>query len=128
MAASPKLAAEDFLQPIERFNYVVGPLFAELKHRFPLDDEHTDCGLARSLGVFLEHCFVTAVTGLERLKPTPMTNDEWMVATEEQKQPHLHWQRNLKYLKHRRKHFVDLMGYRQHGKDRGDENEACWLA
>jgi len=128
MAASPKLAAEQHLPPIQRFNYVVGPLFAELRDRFPLDDEHTDCGLARSLGVFLEACFVKAVDAMEAIKPAAMTNDEWQAASEEEKQPHLHWQRNLLYLKSRRKHFVDLMGYRTHDRFRTRENEEDGLA
>jgi hypothetical protein len=116
MSSPIKLPSEQFLLPVMRFNDVVGPLFSELKDRFPLKDEHTDAGIARSLGVFLEQCFVHAVQRMEEIKPISLTNDEWSVASEEIKRPHLHWQANFKYLKQRRRHFVDLMGYRGHGK------------
>ena len=116
MSSPIKLPAEQFLSPIMRFNDVVGPLFSELKDRFPLDDEHTDAGLARSLGVFLERCFVQATQRLEEIRPVSLTNEEWQIASEEVKRPHLHWQANFKYLKQRRRYFVDLMGYRGHGK------------
>jgi hypothetical protein len=124
MSSKIKLPAEEFLTPINRFNEVVGPLFNDFRDRgrFPLKDEHTDAGLARSLGVFLESCFVKAVAGLEKINPVPMTNEQWAVASEEAKHPHLHWQANLKYLKQRRRYYADLMGYRGHGK-REEETE-----
>jgi len=125
MSLKIKLPSEEMLPPVMRFNDVVGPLFAELKGRFPLDDEHTDAGLARSLGVFLDRCFVQASQRLEEIKPTSMTNEEWAIASEEAKHPHLHWQTNMKYLKQRRRYYVDLMGYRVHDRFRSKEED--WL-
>jgi hypothetical protein len=123
MPSPIKLPAEQFLLPVMRFNDVVGPLFNELRPRFPLSDEHTDAGLARSLGVFLEQCFVHAVQRMEEIRPASLTNEEWQVASEEVKRPHLHWQANLKYLKHRRHHYADMMGYRANGKIRSETYE-----
>ena len=124
MSSPIKLPSEQFLLPIMRFNDVVGPLFSELRDRFPLKDEHTDAGIARSLGVFLEQCFVHAMQRMEEIKPASLTNEEWSVASEEAKRPHLHWQANFKYLKQRRRYFVDLMGYRGHGKLSVEDLEA----
>ncbi len=99
MSSKPiKLPSEEFLPPVTRFNATVGPLFSELKERFPLD-EHHESGLARSLGVFLGYCFKKARTDLETIKPTPLIREEWLVASKETKRPYLHWQSNLKYLR-----------------------------
>ncbi len=111
MSSKPvKLAAEDFLLPVQKFNDSVGPLFAELRARLPLRDEHTDSPLSRSLGIFLSHCYRDAVAGLETSRPPIMLREEWNVASDEVKRHHLHWQTNLKYLKQRNRHFVELIG------------------
>jgi hypothetical protein len=102
------LASEEFLPPLIKFNDIVGPLFAALAKRFPLD-EHTESGLSRSLGVFLNFCFVEAVEHLIQLRPAPLVKEEWMTASEETKQVHLKWQSNLIYLKSRNVHFMKLL-------------------
>jgi hypothetical protein len=119
MSSKPvKLAAEDFLLPVHKFNASVGPLFAALRTRLPLKDEHTDSALARSLGIFLSHCYRDAITGLEAVRPSPvLLREEWTVAPDEVKRQHLHWQTNLKYLKQRNRHFVELIGLHSYGKE-----------
>lgn len=124
-----KLAAEEFFPAVQKFNDTVGPLFAELKSRFPLD-EHHESGLARSLGIFLGYCFRTANDALMKIRPEPLSRDAWIVASPETKHVHLHWQSNFKYLKQRNRYYVELMGLRglSNGTIRDDENEADWLA
>jgi hypothetical protein len=104
----PKLPSEEFFPPLIKFNDIVGPLFAALMTRFPLD-EHTESGLSRSLGVFLNFCFVEAMGNLMTLRPTPLSKEDWATASEETKQVHLKWQSNLHYLKTRNTHFMKLL-------------------
>jgi len=112
MPSKIKLPSEAFLPPVMRYNDNVGPLFSVLRERFPLD-EHHESGLARSLGVFLGYCYRKAVSDLQAIKPAPvLSRDEWSVAPEDVKRIHLHWQTNLKYLKQRNRHYVELVGYR----------------
>ena len=111
-----KLPAEEHLLPIMKFNDAVGPLFAEFRGRFPLN-EHKESGLRRSLGIFLAHCFVTATTNLEKLRPKPLNKEEWAVATPEVKREHLVWQRNLAYLRKRNFDLMVKLGYRAKPED-----------
>ena len=102
------LPSEEFLLPVQKFNDTVGPLFAALHGKFPLNDHH-ESGLQRSLGIFLNFAFRDAVEQLMKLRPgRPLTRDEWIVAPQEEKLKHLHWQSNLRYLKQRNKHFASL--------------------
>jgi|SRR5271157_491737 len=112
MPKQVKLAAEDFLLPVSKFNDSVGPLFAALRIKLPLRCEHTDSGLSRSLGIFLSHCYADAIVGLEAILPggRRLSREEWDGAADEIKRQHLHWQANLKYLKQRNRHFVELIG------------------
>lgn len=106
-----KLAAEDFLLPVNKFNDSVGPIFAALRTRLPLRDGHTGSGLARSLGIFLAQCYEKAIVGLDAVRPgLPMSREEWIAAPEGLKRSHLHWQMNLKYLQQRNNHFIELIG------------------
>ena len=99
---NPKLPSEDFLPPVERFNDTVGPIFAEFKSRFPLN-EHTESGLSRSLGIFLHFAYQYAMEQLELLRPEVMSREQWMVASPESKRVYMNWQSNLRYLKQRNK-------------------------
>jgi hypothetical protein len=104
-----KLPSEEFMLPVERYNLAVGPMFGEFRGRFPLN-EHSECGLKRSLGIFLENCFRTALEQMEKLRPTPqLSREQWNLASPETKAEHLHWQRNLKYLRQRNGYFVSLI-------------------
>jgi hypothetical protein len=111
------LPSEEHLLPVERFNLAVGPLFAEFRHRFPLD-EHSECGLKRSLGIFLSNCFRTASEQMERLRPEQLTREQWNLASPETKAEHMLWQRNFKYLRQRNGYFVGLI---TRGKPREDD-------
>ena len=102
------LPSEEFLLPIQKFNDTVGPLFAALHDRFPLDDHH-ESGLQRSLGIFLNFAYRTAVDQLMKLRPEPLTREQWLVSTPEEKRTHLHWQSNLRYLKQRTHAFTKLL-------------------
>jgi hypothetical protein len=117
-----KLASEEFLPPVAKFNDTVGPLFAELRSRFPLD-EHRDSGLARSLGIFLHYVFADSLQQLLALRPTPLSREDWMIASEETKQVHMKWQSNLKYLKQRLAHYAKMCNPRQPKKSRFDDFE-----
>lgn len=103
-----KLPSEEFLLPVSKFNDAVGPLFAALHNKFPLDD-HYESGLLRSLGIFLNFCFERALNELQTLRPEPISREQWIISTPEEKAPHLKWQSNLLYLKHRNAHFTRLM-------------------
>jgi len=93
---------------------------SELRSRFPLD-EHHESGLARSLGVFLGYCYGKVVADLEAIKPSPvLTREEWDVASEEIKRVHLRWQSNLKYIKQRNRHYVEMVGYRGLSNDNAE--------
>jgi len=93
---------------------------SELRKRFPLD-EHHESGLARSLGIFLGYCFRKAMADLQTLKPAPdLSREEWMIASEETKRPHLLWQSNLKYLKQRNRYYVEMVGYRGLSNDNAE--------
>lgn len=102
------LPCEEFLLPIQKFNDIVGPLFAALHGRFPLDD-HKESGLQRSLGVFLNFAFQTAVSQLEKIRPEPLSREDWSRATPEIKATHLKWQSNLRYLKQRNLYFMKML-------------------
>ena len=106
-----KLASEEFLPPVTKFNDTVGPLFAELHHLFPLD-EHRYSGLSRSLGIFLNYVFTEAMQQLDALRPTQLSKEEWTTASDETKQVHLKWQSNLTYLKQRNTHYVKMLAPR----------------
>jgi hypothetical protein len=94
--------------PVQKFNDTVGPLFAALRGKFPLDD-HRDSALQRSLGIFLNFCFRASMDQLEKIRPgSPLTRDEWIAASPEEKRKHLHWQSNLRYLKQRNQYFAKL--------------------
>jgi hypothetical protein len=115
-----RLAAEDFFPAVQKFNDTVGPLFSELKGRFPLD-EHSDSGLNRSLGIFLSYCFRTAIDSLMSIRPDPLSREAWLTATQEIRNQHLLWQSNLKYLRQRNFHYVVMLGYKANGKAEEDE-------
>lgn len=123
---APKLAAEEFFRPVQKFNAAVGPLFATLNDKFPLD-EHVDHGLSHSLGIFLEHCYTVATRALFELHPDPLPREEWLVATPEVKLVHLRWQDNSKYLKKRYTHFAKKLLHhdpeRVHKNVPGDSRE-----
>ena len=102
------LPSEEHLLPVERYNLAVGPLFAEFRGRFPLDD-HSECGLQRSLGIFLSNCYHTALDGMEKLRPPQLSREQWNLASPETKAEHMRWQRNLKYLRQRNGYFVGLI-------------------
>jgi hypothetical protein len=104
------LPSEEHLLPVERFNLAVGPLFAEFRGRFPLDD-HSECMLKRSLGIFLESCYRTALEGMEKLRPEPLSRAEWNLASPETKARHMHWQRNLQYLRQRIAYYGGLLAH-----------------
>src|SRR5271155_5181338 len=95
-----KLPSEEFLPPVEKFNDTVGPLFAEFKNRFPLN-EHSESGLSRSLGIFLNFTYHHAMEQLELLRPEPMSKEQWLTASPETKRAYINWQSNLKYLRQR---------------------------
>jgi hypothetical protein len=101
-----KLPSEEFLLPVMKFNDAVGPLFSEFRDRFPLNE-----------GIFLAHCFITATDAMMKLRPTPLSKEEWMVAPPELKQEHLQWQRNLAYLRKRNFDFMVKLGYRAKPED-----------
>jgi hypothetical protein len=103
-----KLASEEFLSPVQRYNDAVGPMFAEFRGRFPLD-EHTEHRLSHSLGIFLSCVYILAMERMEKLRPEPLPREQWMVAPPEVKAEHIHWQRNLKYLKQRNYYFLKLL-------------------
>jgi hypothetical protein len=109
------LPSEEFLLPVERYNLAVGPMFAEFK--FPLDENKS--GLIRSLGIFLDQCFRNAMTAMDALRPEPLTKEQWLAAPPEEKERHLHWQRNLGYLRDRNKHFVALL-YKPNSEENDD--------
>jgi len=111
-----KLPSEEFLLPVMKFNDAIGPLFGEFRNRFPLN-EHHESGLRRSLGIFLAHCFVTAADGLMKLRPQPLSKEEWLVASPETKHEHLLWQRNLAYLRKRNFDYMVKLGYRAQPED-----------
>lgn len=115
------LPSEEHLLPVERFNLAVGPLFAEFKSRFPLD-AHTECGLQRSLGIFLSNCFNTALQGMEKLRPVQLTRAEWNDASPETKSEHMLWQTNLRYLRQRNGYFVSLITRSKPRRSRGDSD------
>jgi hypothetical protein len=104
----PKLPSEDFLLPVRRFNDACGPLFAEFRGRFPLV-KHTEHGLQHSLGIFLSYVYDTAIAEMQKIMPEKLTREEWLVASEEVKAVHLHWQSNLRYLKQRNTYFLSLI-------------------
>ncbi len=104
----PKLPSEEFLPPVWRYNDVVGPLFAEFRGRFPLF-AHTENSLQHSLGIFLSYAYRTALEQMEKLRPEPLTREEWLAAPPARKEENLRWQRNLKYLRQRNAYFVGLI-------------------
>jgi len=111
-----KLPSEEFLIPVERFNHAVGPLFAEFKGRFPLCD-HNERSLQHSLGIFLNCVYRTAMEDMEKLRPTQLTREQWNHASPETKAEHMHWQRNLQYLRQRLSYFQSLlMPHREVGR------------
>lgn len=111
-----KLPSEEFLPPIMKFNDAVGPLFAEFYSRFPLS-EHKECGLRRSLGIFLAQCYETAMNNLMRLRPEPLSKEQWLASSLDTKQEHIRWQRNLAYLRKRHFDFMVKLGYRAKPED-----------
>jgi hypothetical protein len=108
-----KLPSEEFLLPVHKYNDAVGPLFAEFKGRFPMLD-HSENSLQHSLGIFLTAVYTRAMEQMKELQPVPLTREEWMAAPTELKAQHIHWQRNLKYLKQRNDYFVNLITPRRH--------------
>jgi hypothetical protein len=104
----PKLPAEEFMLPVQKFNDAVGPLFAEFKGRFPLV-KHTEHGLQHSLGIFLTAVYNSAIEQMQKLQPERLTREQWLVAPPELKADHLRWQSNLRYLKQRNTYFLSLI-------------------
>lgn len=111
-----KLASEQFFFSVSKFNDTVGPLFAALRNRFPLD-EHHDSGLNRSLGIFLSFCFTKAMAELKALRPTPLSREEWLNTEPVVKHKHLLWQSNYKYLKQRNTHYILLLGSKMNSEE-----------
>lgn len=108
MTASSKLPSEEFLLPVQRYNDAVGPMFGEFRGRFPLDD-HTEHGLSHSLGIFLSYVYHAAMEQMEKLRPEPLTREQWNATPPEIKAEHMHWQRNLRYLKQRNYYFLKML-------------------
>jgi hypothetical protein len=115
------LPSEEFLLPVTRYNQAVGPMFAEFRGRFPLS-KHSECGLQRSLGIFLDSCFRTALKQMERLRPAQLSREEWNLALPETKAGHMLWQRNLRYLRQRNAYFVSLITHAKLRQSRGDSD------
>jgi len=109
----PKLPSEEFLLPVHKYNDAVGPLFAEFKGRFPMHD-HNENSLQHSLGIFLTAVYTHAMEQMEKLRPEQLTREQWAVAPTELKAEHIHWQRNLRYLRQRNDYFVGLITPRRH--------------
>jgi|SRR5271154_4634069 len=112
----PNLPSEEFLLPVHRYNNAVGPMFAEFRGRFPLRD-HNEHGLQHSLGIFLTCVYGIAMEQMEKLRPVQLTREEWMVASDSLKAEHIHWQRNLRYLKQRNTYFLSLIIPHRHDYD-----------
>ena len=112
-----KLPSEEFLPPVAKFNDTVGPLFAEFRRRFPLD-EHSEHGLARSLGIFLNFVYRESVEQLEKLRPKPeLSREQWLAASPETKREHMLWQSNLRYLGQRNAYFAGLLAPQRKARD-----------
>jgi hypothetical protein len=114
------LPSEEFLLPLHKFNHAVGPLFAEFRGRFPLN-QHTENSLNHSLGRFLTYAYTAAMEEMEKLRPVPLSREQWMVAPPDLKEQHMHWQRNRSYLRKRFAYFQDLLGHKN-GKHEEDDD------
>ncbi len=112
------LPAEQHLPPVGKFNTTVGPLLNAIKHRLPLNDEHRDSSLQCSCTMFIQYCFDDCRAKLEALRPPTLDHDAWMAASEETKEAHRNWQKNLRYLRQRLRYYLEMVGvpfYKQNG-------------
>jgi hypothetical protein len=91
-----RLATEDFLRPVEKFNDIIGPLFKTVK--FPLD-RHYQGTLVKALTWCLTACFHDAKAALEKLQPSKAAS----------RAEQINWQNNLQYLRQRYNHFLEML-------------------
>ena len=104
------LPAEQHLPPVIKFNATVGPLLNAIKPRLPFTDEHRDSSLMCSCTMFVQYCFDDCRAALEKLKPSALGKEEWLNASEETKEAHRHWQKNLRYLRQRLRYYLEMIG------------------